>query len=104
MIPIAQPKFTKTSMPDNPLLKVPPASRGNRWAWFPSRSGGNLKEGGNCKLRPRDWYYTGGKHQYMVRGEVRVVLPNPHQGDISRDLLARILRQAGISREEWVEL
>jgi predicted RNA binding protein YcfA (HicA-like mRNA interferase family) len=48
--------------------------------------------------------YTGGKHQYMVRGEVRVVLPNPHQGDISRDLLAQILRQAGISREEWVEL
>jgi len=30
IIPIAQPKFTKTSMPDNPLLKVPPASRGNR--------------------------------------------------------------------------
>jgi len=48
--------------------------------------------------------YTGGKHQYMVKGEVRVVLPNPDQGDISRDLLARILRQAGTSREEWVEL
>ena len=30
IIPIAQSKFTKTSMPDNPLLKVPPASRGNR--------------------------------------------------------------------------
>jgi hypothetical protein len=30
LIPIAQPKFTKTSMPNNPLLKVPPASRGNR--------------------------------------------------------------------------
>ena len=30
LIPIAQPKFTKTSMPDNPLLMVPPASRGNR--------------------------------------------------------------------------
>ena len=30
LIPIAQPKFTKTSMPDNSLLKVPPASRGNR--------------------------------------------------------------------------
>jgi hypothetical protein len=25
---------------------------------FPSRSGGNLQEGGNCKLRPRDWYET----------------------------------------------
>ena len=30
VIPIAQPKFTKMSMPDNPLLKVPPARRGNR--------------------------------------------------------------------------
>jgi len=31
---------------DNPLLKVPPAGRGNRTAArFPSRSGGNLKEG-----------------------------------------------------------
>jgi hypothetical protein len=34
---------------DNPLLEVPPASRGNRThARFPSRSGGNLKEGGSC--------------------------------------------------------
>ncbi len=48
--------------------------------------------------------YTGGKHQYMVRGEVKLVLPNPHQSDISRDLLARILRQAGITREEWEQL
>jgi hypothetical protein len=24
---------------------------------FPSRSGGNLKEGGNCKLCPCNWYY-----------------------------------------------
>jgi hypothetical protein len=38
-------------------LKVPPASRGNRTrARFPSRSGGNLQEEGNCKLRLRDWY------------------------------------------------
>lgn len=31
-------------------------------------------------------------------------IPNPHQGDISRGLLTRILRQAGISREEWEKL
>ncbi len=48
--------------------------------------------------------YVGGKHQYMVRGEVKLALPNPHQGDISRDLLARILKQAGIEREEWEKL
>jgi len=45
--------------------------------------------------------YSGGRHQYMVRREVRLALPNPHQGDIGRDFLARVLRQAGISREEW---
>lgn len=45
--------------------------------------------------------YSGGKHQFMVRGEVVLTIPNPHQGDIGRDLLAVILKQAGISRREW---
>jgi hypothetical protein len=29
-------------------------------------------------------------------------IPNPHGEDVSVDLLARILKQAGISREEWL--
>lgn len=46
--------------------------------------------------------FTGSGHEYMIRGIVRVKLPNPHHGqDISVDLLARILRDAEISREEW---
>ncbi|MBM3941612.1 MAG: type II toxin-antitoxin system HicA family toxin [SAR202 cluster bacterium] len=48
--------------------------------------------------------YTGGGRQYMVREQVKLAVPNPHQGDIFRDLLARILRQAGISRNEWESL
>lgn len=47
---------------------------------------------------------AGGKHEFLVRGELRLVLPNPHQGEISRDLLRRILRQASISREDWEKL
>ncbi len=47
--------------------------------------------------------YTGGRHQFMVRGSVRLVLPNPHRGEIGVDLLKRILRQAGIEEEEWLE-
>jgi hypothetical protein len=58
VIPIAEPKFTKNPV-DDPLLQVPPASRGNRTpARFPSRSGGNLKEGGNCELWLCSWYKT----------------------------------------------
>ncbi len=44
---------------------------------------------------------AGGNHEYMVRGNLRLALPNPHHGMISRDLVARMLRQAGITREEW---
>ncbi len=46
----------------------------------------------------------GTKHDFMVRGNQQVRLPNPHQGDNSVDLLSRILRRAGISREEWERL
>lgn len=48
--------------------------------------------------------YSGGKHQYMVRGSARLAIPNPHQDDVGPDLLARVLRQAGITREEWESL
>ena len=48
--------------------------------------------------------YPGGRHEYMAKGVLRVYLPNPHRDDPSTNLLARILRQAGITREEWERL
>ena len=48
-----------------------------------------------------DGPFPGGNHQYMSKGELKVRIPNPHQGDISISLLARVLHQAQISREEW---
>lgn len=44
---------------------------------------------------------AGGKHQFMRRGSVRVILPNPHRGDITPPLLFRLLQQAGIDPETW---
>ena len=56
VIPTAQSKFTIT-----PLLKVPPASRGEpRKDWFPLRAGGTLRRGLStavfCELWLGDWY------------------------------------------------
>ncbi len=48
--------------------------------------------------------YASGKHQYLVKDEIKLAIPNPHQSDIGRDLLARILRQAGIDKSEWEKL
>jgi predicted RNA binding protein YcfA (HicA-like mRNA interferase family) len=46
--------------------------------------------------------YSGGKHQYMVKGKLKIRVPNPHKsGDITDSLLHEILRQAGISKDEW---
>jgi len=49
-----------------------------------------------------DGPYAGGRHPQMRRGNVTVILPNPHEGDIGVGFLARLLRQAGVSREEWL--
>ena len=48
--------------------------------------------------------YSGGKHQFMIKGDITLRLPNPHRSDIGKELLARILRQARIDREEWEKL
>ncbi|TRZ52479.1 MAG: type II toxin-antitoxin system HicA family toxin [Dehalococcoidia bacterium] len=46
--------------------------------------------------------YQGGKHPYMIKDNLVLTIPNPHRGDISIDLLARILKRAGITRDEWL--
>jgi predicted RNA binding protein YcfA (HicA-like mRNA interferase family) len=48
--------------------------------------------------------FSGGKHQFVVRGATTVRLPNPHESDVSTGLVVRILRQAGVTREEWERL
>jgi hypothetical protein len=29
--------------------------------------------------------YSGGKHQFMVKGELRIRIPNPHKKDIGKN-------------------
>jgi predicted RNA binding protein YcfA (HicA-like mRNA interferase family) len=45
-----------------------------------------------------------GKHQSMYKVDLRITVPNPHRGDVSKSLLAKLLRDAKISREEWEKL
>ncbi|MEA3324372.1 MAG: type II toxin-antitoxin system HicA family toxin [Euryarchaeota archaeon] len=48
--------------------------------------------------------YSGGKHQFMVKNNITLRLPNPHKGDIGRAFLIRILNQAKIDRNTWERL
>jgi len=38
----------------------------------------------------------------MIKGDLRLTVPNPHRKEIGVDLLMRILKQAGITKEEWL--
>jgi predicted RNA binding protein YcfA (HicA-like mRNA interferase family) len=47
--------------------------------------------------------HQGSKHPYMVIEDTVIVLPNPHQGeDVDVNLIKTILKDAGISRVEWL--
>lgn len=48
-----------------------------------------------------DGPFTGGKHEFMVKGDLVLTVPNPHRGDIGVGLLALVLRQAVITRRQW---
>ncbi len=50
-----------------------------------------------------DGPHSGGKHQYMIKGNLRLTVPNPHKKEIGVELLTRLLKQADISRDEWTK-
>jgi hypothetical protein len=49
--------------------------------------------------------YPGKKHFHLMKDGVFVMIPNPHYGeDISVKLQLIILKEAGISRDEWLNM
>jgi len=48
--------------------------------------------------------FSGGKHQFMVKGDLRIRIPNPHKKNIGKNLLKLILKEAEISKETWEKL
>ena len=48
--------------------------------------------------------YSGGKHQFMVKGNLRIRIPTPHKKDIGKNMLKLILKEAAISKETWEKL
>ena len=55
------------------------------------------------KFRALGWSgpFYGTKHPFMVKGTHRQRIPSDHGSEIGIGLLKEIIRQAGISNEEW---
>lgn len=48
-----------------------------------------------------DGPYSGGNHQFVQKGTLKIHIPSKHKGDISVGLVNEILRQAGIDKKKW---
>ena len=45
------------------------------------------------------------KYQYLIKGKHKIFIPNPHgDKDIGIALLKKIIRQIGITQDEFIEL
>lgn len=51
-----------------------------------------------------DGPFSGGKHQFMLKENLSITIPNPHKSDIGQELLSRILKQANVKKDEWEKL
>lgn len=48
--------------------------------------------------------FSGGKHQFMEKGNFKISIPNPHGNDIGKNLLSRIIKDLRISEEDFEKL
>ena len=49
-----------------------------------------------------DGPFSGGKHQFMKKGKIKVRIPNPHKSqEIHISLIKQVLRQAGINEKDF---
>ena len=58
------------------------------------------------RLRAAGWGPPegGGKHPVMWKSGRKIVIPNPHKGDVDWSLTKRILGQAEITPNDWETL
>jgi predicted RNA binding protein YcfA (HicA-like mRNA interferase family) len=56
------------------------------------------------RLRNLGWDgpFSGGKHEFMVRGAMKLPIPNPQGGVLGVGMVSEILRETEISREDWL--
>ena len=57
------------------------------------------------RLRKLEWEgpYSGGRHEFMVKGDFKVPIPNPHgRGEISVPMLKALLNEMEIETQKWV--
>lgn len=48
--------------------------------------------------------FSGGKHLYFLLGKLRLTVPNPHPGDVSKNIIKTIIDKLRIKMEDFYKL
>ena len=56
------------------------------------------------KLLDFEGPYSGGKHQFMIKNNFKLSIPNPHNKDIGIVLLSKIIKELNITTKEFMSL
>lgn len=48
--------------------------------------------------------FSGTRHEYMIRGQEKIFIPNPHGKDIGVPIIKGIVKQIKISDQEFLNL
>ena len=69
------------------------------YRWFLAHNPNDLQNGTGV---PRTYTIAYDDPEGGQTGTITLTVPNPHEKEVSQDLLMRLLRQSGISREQWM--
>ena len=47
---------------------------------------------------------SGGKHPHFLFGNIKIIVPNPHGGDVDKNIVKKIISKIGITVEEFFKL
>lgn len=48
--------------------------------------------------------FLGAKHQYMLKGNHKIFVPNPHGTDIGVPIVRKIIQQIGLDPKHWEQI
>lgn len=48
--------------------------------------------------------FSGGRHLYFLLGKLRLTVPNPHEGDVSRRNIKAVIDKLKMTAEEFYDL
>ena len=48
--------------------------------------------------------FSGSKHPYFLFGKIKIIVPNPHGGDVDKSIIKKVINKIGVSVDGFFKL